>query len=1047
MSSNDSIAFKRLRPSCVAVSRNAFLPHSSFNPDSTELLSSLEELNKELKECHKDFGELSVPIADYVFVPLAAVLKQESLGDTNTREVLRSIALLVRICWSRPGAFPLEKARQLSLISTYLISSDKENSRLLLKTGDFKATGIDTLAALVHALSIQRSSGIYHFFEQKENLPQFGHMVTILLDLLLDESLEHELKLVVISILRELYASVVADGEILSFVLPGNISSLSKLLAKPGLVVNYKLVCAILDLLAELLSLVYNDADLQISSVKINSITDIVLYNEQGSLRKDHAGYAREVRKKCPHRDNKWLKGTSGQVKRALDMVLPKLLRRNNPQIKQKLIEFAQSLLKNCGEALYQCQELLVTLVLSSDENESQITDASLHRFESTIEALLIGNLSGFDSIIQRNDYTTLETMRRAILAKASVGPLEVAFINNMLGNFHESLNGYITQATMRLGQVKIKEQSSQLIVTSYAFQDDEELQTQQLLPALDKLFERSLSRLITAIGSRCATEALDALVDSLLSSHDDDNSIMLAVWISSRLIEGYATNVTGLYSAEQYLVIETEVSEHGLQCVYSLLEQCQQLLNISTTKISSDTALPKSNETMAILSLNGILTSIRTLGEAFKEELIDYLYPIVDCLASPSENIRTTAQSVITELSNIMYGGSIENLLLDNVDYITDCIAIRLDNCVIDRVSTILGVICKLAGYEIVTQFQDILEKMFRMLDFYHGYDDLCLEFFQLFEVIVDEMKRKYFASNDSNLPLTNHHITRSSFKPWGMDNIEQVITLLDTKNFQTDVNDTVGEDEEHITPEEYFRQRMERDSDDEDDNEDDEAFEDGCSSASKEKVINTPKEDEWNSPISRKSYLILLQILVYGDRLLTHPSRQLKVQILKVTKKIIPMLATQYNSMLPKIARMWDLIVAQCISDDYSTAKEAFRVIDVMIEYSGDFLTKRFSDLWETLKEKSQFIDAKSYSSTPKDLLSRTSMVSIEKKALNPIQEVRLSMCKALITGASTCELHLPDEKLSEMLNYMNYYNIIPYLDPSHTLSAHCIDILYSI
>ena len=73
-----------------------------------------------------------------------------------------------------------------------------------------------------------------------------------------------------------------------------------------------------------------------------------------------------------------------------------------------------------------------------------------------------------------------------------------------------------------------------------------------------------------------------------------------------------------------------------------------------------------------------------------------------------------------------------------------------------------------------------------------------------------------------------------------------------------------------------------------------------------------NIKKENEkWSSPIPRDSYRLLLQIAGYSDRLLTHPSRQLKVQILLTMRKIFPMLATEHAMLLPQVAKSWDLIV----------------------------------------------------------------------------------------------------------------------------------------
>lgn len=63
-------------------------------------------------------------------------------------------------------------------------------------------------------------------------------------------------------------------------------------------------------------------------------------------------------------------------------------------------------------------------------------------------------------------------------------------------------------------------------------------------------------------------------------------------------------------------------------------------------------------------------------MREEFQPELIDYIYTVVDALASPSEAIRYVGQSCALRIADTLYNGSIPNMILSNVDYLVESIS-----------------------------------------------------------------------------------------------------------------------------------------------------------------------------------------------------------------------------------------------------------------------------------------------------------------------------------------------------------------------------------
>ncbi|AAS54412.1 AGL078Wp [Eremothecium gossypii ATCC 10895] len=1027
VSGNDAAAFRTLKPFCVALSKLAFLPQQSFDGDSIELATSLEALRLQLQKCRETHKVVSPKIADYVFVPISSLLKQDSLCERSTGAVLGVIGELVKLCWSEAGTLPLPLAQQLLTLCAFLASPERGNSPILAKPGDFKWIAVDTLGALLQAIAVQKTAGVYDFNVTTHSSPALGHAVTILLDVLLHEVEDSALELRVVEILGMLYRDMIGDGEVLSYILPGNVSTFTKLLLKPGLTVNYMVVCALLDLFADLLCLVYGDASLGLSLRPIGSLQDALESGKRGAPGDAHGAITWPADRQGPHRNESWLRGTSGQLKKALGGLIPKLLMRSNQKINEHLNRFAQTVLKTCGDSLLQCQDELIKALLGTDDGGDPTLD--LVRFRPTLTSLLEKDTEKLGEMIRLGSINELRIMKNLLAALGLVQNLESGFLTHVLTKLHSELYLHLQLEVPSIKNTKVLEQSGRLIVTSFDL-ESEDCYVRQLLRYIGKDTENAIEALVRGIGARCKTETLDDIVGWLLSSHSEPLPSALAIWLSSQLLQGYILQPSVKDQCEEYLVFDEDSDNTPLNCTYALLEQCTQLLTTSTTSISEVTkgTLSGADEMTALLCLDGFRTAIKVMQEDFRDELIEYLYPLVDSLASSSQDIRSMAQLAILELSGVLYGGSVRTLLLDNTDYMIDCISLRLENCVTDRVATILGVLCKIVGFEIVEQFQDVINQIFRMLDYYHGYQDLTLEFFLLFEVIVEEIRNKYMSQKTDLLLPSSTHASRSNFQPWGNTNLDQMLLLL-TPQKESAVDSPEDPSHDHFSASQFFKDRLEADSDDEVDETDDAQAE--------------PQADIWESPIPREPYRILLQFINYCDRLLTHPSKHVRIQILRLLQKLIPMLATQYNTMLPKIARVWDLLVDLATGSDPALLKETFAVLTLAVSHSGDFLNKRFIDFWAKLRLESSLFGQQrarkmhQFLSKPPLDLQHTS---------SPLREAQLSLCSLLVAGIANCELLLSEKKLADMLSFIKACNATDHLILQHKLSMHCIDILYS-
>lgn len=1043
------MAFNDVKPACIELSRFAFLPTENFDPNSKDLLGALIKLEGQLSK-YQD-GSLSTRLADYIFVPISSLLKQKALGDQQTEQIILLLYHLLRLCWSSDGTFPQALAKQLFPLITFLISPDKENKKLKNRASEFKNIAVKTLCQFFKSLKAQPYH--YVFFLNEEGSPLFslGHGITILLDIILENPTESALQIHAIRALRILYHDIIKDGEILSFVLPGNVSTFAKVLCAPGITVHSKVVLEVLSLLGSLLQVVYDDMILEVNLV--DKITDLKDLNIEDNMEEEEFGnlgtkvIIEETKfqdlGKNRHRTTSWLRGTSGQVKLALQSFIPKLIQRENKQIEVALAEFVSKLLERCEKSLNNCEVLFIKTLLDLRLDPNYLINNHINVLKNIL----------MDDVNKLNDYVQFENIRKInslrfainIISERESNPAWLLEITSKL----VACLTYIPmekQYSLKLRkEKKIAEQNSNIIVSGMKPFDEirsntlvskaEYLPTsEKLIPQVSKEMEVIIQNIINTLGSVLRKEnKLETVVDYLLSERVESpvTEKSMTLWTSTQLlVENHVvdTNMDSFINIDGF----SPLIKYDTSC-FAILEYCNDFFQEITFSLEGQ-IMDKDRENAICIILNSITLISRIMKDDFESELIDYLYIIIDNLASSSARVREFAQICSLSVADELYDGSVDKLILNNVDYLVESISMRLNSGMINHVSVVLMVICKIAGFQTIQSFKDVIETIFKLLESYHGYSELCLEFFQLFEVILLEMKKEYLVVGDmdSIKRITNERIITSSFKPWGLENIEQALEALktwETSNIDSQVSDDTFDENEPRNFQEYFDSRLrEVDSDDESDV--DSTFDkDEDKGANDEEEEEEKQEEKWVSPIPQDAYKIMLQILGYGDRLLTHPSKPLQIQILKVINLMIPMLSTQHNLLLPQTAQIWDGIVDCVVRTDYSIVKASSECLQTLIHYSGDFISKRFCDLWEKLNKESFILrDLKRNNSNDREdqfqvgfhvkfpPVTRDALVSVSNMLLEGISITEMLISETVITDMVYCCLHvLPREKIA--------------------------------
>lgn len=1050
--------FKILRPVCIDLSNLTFndtiIENDALWNKLNQLVLILKDIDRGkytsitknnniagsqvITEKSKPFNDsqiakLDPKLAEYIFIPITKLLKFKKLTNKTVNYILSIIYYLLKLSWCDNLTLDENFATQLFPIIDFLTGTNinlETDTNVVEDTKINQEISIDVISQFVNSLSNQQYGP--NFFEGNDRLlHHLTNIVTKLLNYLShDEKLDLGYQLLIIDTLQTIYNNLLSFdyGETISYILPGNISVLTKLLSLKGLSINYKIVSKLLSLFGTLLKITYNDIYLE-----------VILIDGDEGIKLPH------INKNLTHRKDNWLLATREQIKLAMNNFLPNLVKRSN--LHDCTGQFIQSVINYCENSLSNLVPILVQNLILMKQNPSLIltTNKNLMKFVQIEFTDYVTEISNF---IQWNKIDRLERLN-FICELIKPNNLQIMkLLKNVMLAVHERQT--VIKGISNSNYDKILIQSSNVIVSDFSSVFNKNFKKQNFLQNIDQDLELELSKLIYKLNNFTDLDTIynivindDSVIDKIWSDQNHPTNLKtvsqqqtLILWTISSFLpnDNQITNNPINAVIDEFLDItdnEIDQSTKYNDIVMICLEYINSIMENTLSLNASDQVINREQEILICTMLWSLNKIISVMDKDFSNELIDYFYFIVENLASSSMQIRELSQICMTKLANVLYDGSLQSLIIDNVDYLIESISQRLNLGITDKVTTVLMVICKMTSYQVMLSFQDILETIFQMLDFYHGYKDMVLQFFQFFEIISNEMGKLYLDGNLDNVKLSDSHLNRSGFTPWGNQNMEQLIKMLDEEFTNADMVLDDDDDKELAIDEpknfqEYFDQKLkihevEDDSDDEDDD---------SNAEGNEGDDGGRDEIEWVSPIPVLSYRLLIKILNYGDRLLTTEFKPLKIQILKNISLIIPMLSTQYDSLLPQVAQIWGSVV-QCMFDtDYSIVIFASHALQTIIKCSKTFICKRFIELWCELQENCALLrelrvpvgsawpsNGQMVKHVPYPPITKNALVALSEMLLEGLQLTENMLDETVMVEMVSCCLQvLPREVLSQ-------------------------------
>lgn len=1003
------------------------------------------------QEYGQNEDSLTPSFADYVFFPISQLLKQNKLPSDRAIElVLNIIGFLIRCCWNNDG-MSSNMAKQLVILITFLTggsppgSSNTNKSNInsntkeyddRTKSDELKNEGSKALYSLFQSMSSSSNPHLFDFFKNVENLPPLAHVISVLLNVLVTSSDSIEAQLSSLDALHILVSILINDGELLSNVLPGFMSSLCKTISpRSGIKRHHKILEKSLLLMGSLLQKVFDDYDLGIKNDEILESTTVndILKQQVGTINNDNDN------DKKIHRTNSWLKATKEQVKMSLSSIIP-IRTHSNSEVRMSLLSLYEKLITHCNVSLDNCLPIAIdTMAFLLSYNSKTDLDYELHdrikidielyshskkNFKNILKDKLFNWINSLSNLMLSNDedytITTINLIKITIgiISEIDDDDESLNFLTNSLINIletsinlratinkqkmiqtnnDESLN-YVISTLSPSSVTTISKSNSNLnsnddIVNNYDFKQfgiengPSEKVTNSLYLLLRQISKYKSGNLTLRVLSQ-----RDYTLESTLSSTNN----LISFWMYSQLMKGYMNNVNDndKEGLESFINISDDDDNNNStkidpSIIYDFLTTCGIIISAPLKFIET-----KAGETFnaySAIAIDGIGSVINFMGPAFKSELIDHLFPIVNSLASTNQLVRSSAQNTISKIIKECNYESLTDLLVSNADYLIDAISIRFSTLEISPQSTgVLMVLIKLAGASLSPYIDDVIDTMFVILDDYHGYNKLVDNFFIIFKELIEQIQIQYKQEIDNynetkkkeedkrQKLLSSVHITTQN----------QLIEMLNTKP-KIDLEEPIKTDgkiwNHHNKPfargNDEIKEGNIREVDSDDEDEDSELFEEPM-----DESLISPQENESDDydpkcPIPDLQYNLVLKIAKYAQNFLTHESIFIKNNIIKLISLAAPILSTNPDKFLPHVNEIWPTLITNFNENknEIFVLESLFECVASLTKYAGDFMVNRIEGLIDEHVKKQLLLLNSSKENIGKDIITRKSSVSI--------------------------------------------------------------------
>ncbi len=931
-------------------------------------------------------------LAEYVFFPLSHVLRQSNVIPKRALELaLQCLHILLSTGWKT--TIPKDLGIQLLILLTLTAAggTNADGKAPSEVSEELQLVAFHCLSSLFH--SFNGSPDIVTTVTTSAHLPALAHAVTVMLDGVKNGT-SGTVQLAAISAL-DAFQECIKNMEVMASFFPGIVSGLTRTLQRDTHTKrNWKVLEAGLRLFEKAIRAMLDDEQIK------------TYFKTQKSSAKT-SGPAMPL-------TESWLKTAEGQVKIALTTVV-KLQDHERAEVQRALLALCQTILERCQQSLADCTTLMVETIVglswtdaANSSDDGQLMLSHLATQDSPLLDVLKSSIYTWITALPRVVRSNDDKAKRKIIHQISISVwllsdvgTEPNLINDMLvTSLRDSVSTVIALSTARIDVMPLNDNSITAgglsgtlnRTTSHSFSSVMTSQKSQ-----EEVLSR-LGQLVAQISSSSSGAAITGeLIDTLPKTSGD--GAVASFWISFNLTKN---------ALQASLLADIEPNQTSSALTWS--DALEELYAYSLSKVLT-TWKDDLDWRLQCLALETIALQAQILGDEFRTELVEALYPVVHLVGSSNPRLQQHAMTCLNIIGQACGYSNAGDLLIKNVDYLVNAVALKLNTFDLSpQAPQVLLMMIKLAGPSLLPYLDDLVASIFAALDNFHGYPRLVeLLFSVLREIVTEGSKSGVLRIKSTTAEVVVDH-RKAPYQP---RKISEVAALL-AENAQRRATRKAAEiesenvpfprapwkDVSHFSEDEKEGSASKEDNNNQEDdtttNLDEENPDDGDPAP--------PPEQPKSSPPSR-TYTMLLSIARLSQHYLTHDSPRLRRDLLQLIRTATLALRHNEDHFLPLVNDLWPVVVKRLYDHEAYVAVAAAEAVTGLCMAAGDFMASRIETEWGSIK--------KLYWRVYPESLSSSLSLAFASKRNAPSSSKKLG--KTISKGTTTLPIALPSRMTS--------------------------------
>ncbi|KAJ5084107.1 Armadillo-like helical [Penicillium alfredii] len=947
-------SFKRLRTPCVELSSTG-LRFRGNQVSAADVIRALDPVHNALSDlAGKD--ALDEKLAEYAFFPLSHIFNEtQRLPARCLESAVQCLRILVADGW-RQRLSPV-MGKQLIILLTLIVGgspnkTEDKNAPKSKTSEELSIAGFNCLEVIFNVL--EGPVAEQTIFHEIGTATVVDQTVYVLLEGLVDERSD-DVCLAAAKALQALYARV-TDRVVLASIMPRTVSELTKVL-KPTTQArrSYKLLQTSLQIFTQLLRAVLSD--------RVASTTEKPVAAQPGN---DKLVL-----------DASWLKATTTQIKLALANVI-QVRRHQRSEVQSALLDLCLLVIEESQTTLRDAVSMMVDtiVVLADEEGEApnQPYTTIIHLATSypivldSIKESLHSWLTSFPRIMQSNDETAKQWGIRQISTSfqvlSQVQSGSDFLTSSLASGLCESVGAVVKHGTDTLQPVASTAETVNWDVL------DSDAGSRTFPPVLlehrsQQQTLKDLRAMITRLNLSESGNEITRLIVNRMHAASDETAIA-PFWLALSSLRDQSQHTAGF---DEFISVDHVEQLLSPSAGAGMIEE---LYYVSLSILNELPADASGDWRASALALEAVALQAQQLGEAFRPELMDALYPTLQLLASNNPSLQRHAMICLNILTNSCNYPDTSSMIIENVDYLVNSVSLKLNTFDVSPYPPqVLFMMVKLCGARLIPYLDDLVDSIFGILDLYHGYPKLVEMMFKTLASIVEEGAKKpslLTIDNGKEGGPSDHR--KNQYQHLSISTVAKDIADRKTRLAKHDSEELADADSKIAHPQKPWSETYGKPAPEP------ESISELLDKAESDEPLPPPKEPEDSEKPLSKTHSLLLHIVKSIPSHLSSPSPYLRRSLLSILIEVLPALSQNENSFLPLINDLWSAVASRIIfptsltsassskslisrhfpsaesigaSDTHDFQEETFvtttacQAIETMCRGAGDFLASR--------------------------------------------------------------------------------------------------------